>query len=330
MRAGWGPTASRGMPKKCAPGSRLPADVIDIGSDPHADPISLAGMLAWETRALVAHRRHPASILLSPSFTPARGWGDRQAVTVHDLIHLDVADEGSRSKQLYYERVVRPAIRRHPVTFTVSHFSKQRLVEWSGVSEERIVVTGNAAGAAFTPDGPAHSPGYPYVFYLRNAKPHKNSVGLVRAFARLPHPDLRLVLSGRRDEPTSRAAAAAGVSARVIYTDRIPEEDLPAFYRGAAVVAFPSLYEGFGIPAVEALACGVPLVSSNATSLPEVVGEAGVYVDPSDIESLTRGLDRALTDTALRAQLRTAGPARAALFSWDRITHAVLGALSAI
>ena len=309
---------------------RLDDSVVDIGVGDRANPIHLSGMASWEARTRAAQHRCPDAVLLSPGFTPSRSWGARQAITVHDLIHLDVEEEGSRAKRLYYDRVVRPAVRRHPVTFTVSQFSRRRIVEWAGVAPERVVVTGNAAGPAFTPEGRAHSPGYPYVFYLRNAKPHKNSVRLVEAFARLAHPDLRLVLSGRRDEGTSRAAEAAGVSARVIYTDSIPENDLPAFNRGAAVVAFPSLYEGFGIPAVEAMACGAPLVASDVTSLPEVVGDAAVSVDPRDVDSLTEGLDRVLTDEALRARLRVDGPRQAATFSWDAITNIVTTALREI
>lgn len=155
-------------------------------------------------------------------------------------------------------------------------------------------------------------------------------MALVEAFARLEHPNLRLVLSGRRDEATSRAAARAGVSPRVIYTDKITEEDLPAFYRGAATVAFPSLYEGFGIPAVEAMACGAPLVASDVTSLPEVLGDAALTIDPRDVDDLTHGLERVLTDDALRARLRAAGPRQAARFSWDDIAQTVADALATI
>lgn len=133
--------------------SRLPGPIIDVGADHRLDPAHVAGIVGWQSRTLLARAAHPSGVLLSPSFTPSRTWGPRQAITIHDLIHLDVPEECSTAKRAYYEHFVGPAVRRHPLTFTVSQFSKQRLVEWSGVDESRVVVTGNAAGPQFTPEG---------------------------------------------------------------------------------------------------------------------------------------------------------------------------------
>ena len=307
---------------------RLTGDVLDVYAP--GEPFDIPGMAAWEARTGREWLRNRGRLLLSPSFTPSLAWRGAQAITVHDLIHIDVAEESSSKKALYYNHVILSAVRRNPVTFTVSQYSKRRIIEWSGVDPERILVTGNAASGDFTPDGPRHSPGYPYVFYVRNAKPHKNSARLVRAFAQLDHPDLRLVLSGPADEPTFRLARELGVGDRVIAAGSIPEDDLPAYYRGASVVAFPSLYEGFGIPALEAMACGTPLVASNTTSLPEVVGDAALLVDPVSAEDIAAGLDRALTDADVRERLRTAGPQRAALFTWDAIADTVSSTLENI
>lgn len=310
--------------------SRLSSPTItDLTAD--LNPFSLNGLASWEAttgRHWVTHRR--GTILLSPSFTPSVAWRGLQAITVHDLIHLDVPAESNRFKNLYYNGVVRPAIRKNAVTFTVSQYSQQRICEWADVSPDRVVVTGNAAAPEFNPDGPAWSPGYPYILYIRNAKPHKNSAALVEAFALLDAPEYKLVLSGNPDDACVTTAARLGVTDRVIFAGRIPEEQLADYYRGADIAAFPSLYEGFGIPAVEAMACGTPVVASNTTSLPEVVGTTGVLVDPHDVSDIAAGLAEVLNDETLRARLRREGPIRAAHFSWDDIAETVQATINCI
>lgn len=243
--------------------------------------------------------------------------------TVHDLIHIDVQEESSRFKTLYYNAVVRPAMSRARRVLTVSEYSRQRLLEWSGVSPDQVMVVGNGVDAVFSPQGAVHQPGYPYVLYVRNAKPHKNVVGLLQAFALMNMPDVRLLLSGNADDDTRHEALRLGLLGQVVFTGRIPEAELPAYYRGAAVVTMPSLYEGFGLPPLEGMACGVPVVVSDSTSLPEVVGDAGLLVDPRSPESIAYGLIRALSDTALRQQMRERGLERAKLFNWDEVSERV-------
>ena len=306
--------------------SRLTGNVYDIVAP--GDPVGARGLFEWERTTRRAHRQK--RILLSPSFTPSRLWPGPQAITVHDLIHLDVFSESSRPKKLYYERHVKPAIRRNDVTFTVSEFSKNRLVEWTGVESDRIVVTGNAADTRFSPEGRRHEPNYPYIFSVRSSKPHKNTPRLISAFAELPRDDVHLVLSGHPDADSLAAASRGGVSDRVVFEGLIPDAVLPNYYRGASVVAFTSLYEGFGIPAIEAMACGTPLVASSTTSLPEVTGGAALLVDPSDVMEIARALSRALTDDRLRKGLREAALGRAAQFSWEDIASTVMQTLSQI
>ena len=206
---------------------------------------------------------------------------------------------------------------------TVSEYSRQRLLEWSGVDPEQVTVVGNGVESAFSPVGRVHQPGYPYIFYVRNTKPHKNVARLLEAFAQMEMPDVRLVLSGEADEATRHQALQLEIDGRVVFAGRIPEADLPAYYRGAAVVTMPSLYEGFGLPPLEGMASGVPVVVSNVTSLPEVVGDAGLLVDPNEAGSIAEGLTRALTDTALRETLRARGLERAKQFNWDDVAARV-------
>jgi len=202
---------------------------------------------------------------------------------------------------------------------TVSNYSKGRLIEWSGVSEDKIVVVGNGVDTVFSPEGNLHKFDAPYILYIRNSKPHKNVATLLKAFALMSESDVKLVLNGNPDENARHEALRLGVLDRVIFAGRISEDKLPEYYRGAAVVTMPSLYEGFGLPALEGMASGVPVVVSNSTSLPEVVGDAGLLVDPTDPASIAHGLDRALSDTVLRRDLRRLGLERAKKFKWDDV-----------
>lgn len=301
--------------------ARFPNDTIDLIG---ADPVTLKGLMELEFRLLQSSRTNQQSIFFSPGYAPPVTWRGPVVFTVHDLIHIDVPEEASRFKTLYYNQVIRPAIARAQRVLTVSEYSRQRLIEWSGVKPEKIVVVGNGVDATFSPDGRKHAPGYPYIFYVRNTKPHKNVPKLLEAFAQMDVPDLRLVLSGAADETTRHQALTLGVYERVVFSGRISDEDLPAYYRGAEVITMPSLYEGFGLPPLEGMASGIPVVVSNTTSLPEVVGGAGLLVDPQDAESIADGLMQAITDSELRVEMRQRGLERAKMFNWNDVAKRVL------
>ncbi len=299
---------------------RLPPVTHDITGH---DPVSAKGLLELELKAMLLGLAQKQQIFFSPSYTPPVTWRGPMVFTIHDLIHLDVVEEQSRFKTLYYRYVVRPAVLRAHRVLTVSEYSRQRILQWSGVAPEKVVVVGNGVDPAFSPDGPKYMPGFPYMFYVRNGKPHKNVARLLEAFAQMDVPGVRLLLSGKADNDIRHLALHLGIDDRVVFSGRIPEEDLPSYYRGAAVVTMPSLYEGFGLPALEGMACGVPVVVSNTTSLPEVVGDAGLLVDPCDPGSIAAGLTRALTDESLRSTLRERGLERAQLFNWDDVAARV-------
>lgn len=303
------------------------ADVVEADLSAPGHPVSGRGIAAWEAVTGSRMVRSPRHVLFSPAFTPSRFAGARQAITVHDLIHLDVPAESSRSRTLYYDTFVRPAVRRSPVTFTVSEYSKRRLVEWAGVDPDRVVVTGNAASAAFSPSGDRHDPGFSYVLCVSNSKPHKNLGQLVREFAGSQVDDIHLVLTGSPDESLAATVEACGVSGRVHWTGLVDEERLPALYRGAELFVLPSVYEGFGIPLLEAMACGVPVIAADRTALPEVVADAGVLVDTAQDGELADAIRRVHDDPAERARMARAGLQRAAEFSWDRIARRVEDAL---
>jgi len=304
--------------------SRLNDSVADlVGSD----PVTVKGLLELEKFSL-NRRFKQRSIFMSPGYVPPITWRGPVVFTIHDLIHIDVPDERSKFKSLYYKHVVLPGIHKSSRVFTDSEYSRNRILEWSGTEASKVVIVSCGVSKEFSPEGDTYSPGYPYIFYVRNAKPHKNTLGLIRAFALLKDQDIRLLLSGKPELDLQHEALSLGVFDRVIFTGRIPEKDLPSYYRGALAVTMPSFYEGFGLPPLEGMASGVPVVVANATSLPEVVGDAGLLVDPASPESIADGLERALTDTTLRETMIARGLERAQLFTWDKVGNRVRSELA--
>lgn len=298
--------------------SRLDGDIRDLFG---AHPVSPRGLLEIEA---LPHLRAPHDALLfSPGYCPSLTWPGRSVITVHDLIHLRVSGERSRGKTLYYEQVVRRALRRpRTLTLTVSEYSKRDIVEWGGVPEQRVVVVGNGVDSRFSPHGAAISRARPYVLHVGNTRPHKNLPALLRGMARLDV-DVDLVCSAGSDDALQALADELGLTHRVFFLGGIVEAELPAWYRGAAAVAIVSHYEGFGLPALEGMASGVPVVAADTSALSEVVAGSGILVDPDDVESIADGLRRALGDDALRATLGRSGPARAATYSWDAVASRV-------
>lgn len=261
----------------------------------------------------------------SPGFNAPLGRPCSFSLTLHDLIHLEVREERSSLKRGYYQYIVKPAVLNADVVFTVSEYSRQRIAEWSGMALARIVRVGNGVDHGFfKPQGPVWPHVRPYLLYVGNQKPHKNVEGLVQAFALSGlSAEFDLFLTGGLSHAVAASLARLGMLERVRSLGLVPERDLPSLYRGAHAVIMPSLYEGFGLPVIEAMACGTPVLSSNRTSLPEVGGDAARYFDPQDQESFVEGL-RSLRDAGLLSDLRARGLRRAGLFDWDRVAGRVM------
>ena len=263
-------------------------------------------------------------VYFSPGFNPPL-WSPVPFVfTLHDLIHIHFPAEASLAKRVYYRLVVRPAIQRAYRVLTVSRYTKQAILAWAGVPDEHVVVVGNGVGPAFCPGGRRHAPGYPYIFYVGNYKPHKNLVRLLQGFARSGlRKDVRLVLTGSPDAVLSHQITALKLQNQVIYAGQLTDTDLAAYYRGALALVCPSLYEGFGLPPLEAMACGTPVVASHCTALPEVVGDAAVLVDPYNVEAIAWGIQSVVEDSALRQSLSCKGLVRARQFTWEHTARRV-------
>lgn len=259
-----------------------------------------------------------AGCLFSPGFNAPLFFRRPFVFTIHDLIHLECPEESSRLKALYYHFVVKPAARRAFRVLTVSEYSKREIAAWSGISPERIVVADNGVNRGFSADGPRHQPGYDYFFYVGNQKPHKNIDRLLEASARIvTGTTTRLVMTGKPTAATRATMRRLGIQDRVEFCGSLSDDRLAEYYRGAKLLVMPSRFEGFGLPVVEAMACGTPVVCANAGSLPEIAGEAAWLVDPLDVDAMASCMARVLGDDSLRASLRRQGLDRARHFDWD-------------
>ncbi len=264
----------------------------------------------------------------SPGFNAPFGKPCSFSLTIHDLIHLSIKDEGSALKKAYYAHHLRPAALRAACVFTGSSFSKAQIVEWSGLNEEQIVITGYGVDETFSPKGPSHPHRRPYLLYVGNQKPHKNVDGLIHAFldAGLKE-DFDLLLSGESSPSIQSTLKALDLDQEVIALGSIPEEMLPGVYRGASALIMPSHYEGFGLPVIEAMASGTPVISSNRTALPEVGGEAALYFDPMDHQETVEAL-KSVYDSALMERLRALGLDRARHFDWNLSAERIASAIA--
>jgi glycosyltransferase involved in cell wall biosynthesis len=316
----------------------LPDGLLPIGPRTSTRVIRLPRLwtqLGLSTEMLIS----PPDVLFVPSHVLPLITPGRSVVVVYDVGHRFFPRAHTVPEWLYVEWAVRRQVRLATRLITISEASKRDLVRLYGADPDRIAVAYPAVDDRFRPATDEeirqvrarHGLAERYILHLGTIKPRKNLLRLVRAFdqASLP-PDTQLALGGMTTfggGAIERAIEQTGLGERVRRLAYVPDADLPALYSGAAAVAIVSLYEGFGMPALEALACGAPLVAGNRGSLPEIVGEAGIVVDPLDVGSISRGLERAVGDPALRDELRQAGPQRAAGFDWAsaaRVTRQVL------
>lgn len=261
----------------------------------------------------------------------------RQLLTVHDLSFVRHPEWFRWERSVYYRRGLEASLRKAAHVFCVSESTREELVELLHVPAERITVTYNGIDAGMgraandVIAGARERYGLPerFFLYLGTLEPRKNLARLVEAFDRVATAvPLDLVLAGRKGwktAPILEAVKNARHADRIHLPGFIPNEDLAAVLSSADVFVYPSLYEGFGIPLADALACGVPSITGNATSLPEVAGDAALLVDASDADALADAMRRLAADDGLREKLAAAGPARAARFSWDTTAADTLG-----
>ncbi len=277
----------------------------------------------------VVHATNPAAV-------PPAGPGQRLVVAVHDLAFLHFPRLFPRPWRLLYRAGIRAAVRRAHALLTPSRSTAEDLLSHTGVAPERLHVVPLAAapqaGGGRDPDAALARLRIPrpYVLFVGTLEPRKNLVRLVRAYRRvaaggLPH---ALVLAGPlgwRHHALHREIALPGPG-EIVLTGALPASDLDALYRRAAAFVYPSLYEGFGLPVLEAMARGVPTIASGTSAIPEVTGDAAVLVDPRSVRELAGAMEAVLTDPQLAEGLALRGRSRSERFSWDETARLTLEA----
>jgi glycosyltransferase involved in cell wall biosynthesis len=308
------------------------ADLAPTATVHAAAPTRRPARLAWEqARGPALAERVRPDVWHGPHYTMPLRAAAPCMVTIHDLTFFDHPEWHERSKVVFFRRMIRAAARRAATLVCVSEYTAERLrtlvapraaiaVVHHGVDHDRFTTAGDEAkDLAALAD---HGIEPPYVAFASTIEPRKNVPTLVQAFAEVAatRPELRLVLAGSDGwgaREARNAISASGVATRVLRPGYLDTETIAAFFRRAAVVAYPSLEEGFGLPALEGLACGAPVVTSAGSALGEVTGDAALLVPPGDSHALAEALGRVLDDATLRTRLHAAGPARAAQFTWD-------------
>ena len=277
-------------------------------------------------------RRNPVDVLhvqfTSPAFAPCP-----VVVSIHDLSFEHLPLTFKRRSRMQLRLTVRRSARKAAQVLALSESVRQDIIETYGIAPERVTVIPLAAPAHFRPvtddqelQRVRHTYGTAgdYVLSVGSIQPRKNLTRLVAAYARLRRERgegklPKLVIVGKRAwlyDETLRAIEESGIGDLTVLTGYVPEMDLPALYSGAICFAYPSYFEGFGLPPLEAMKCGAPVIAGNQTSLPEVVGDAGLLVDPFDEGAIASAIARLIDDSNLRAELRVKGLKRAEMFDW--------------
>ena len=259
--------------------------------------------------------------------------GVRTLLTVHDLSFVRAPETTTPVLKAYLDKVVPRSVQRAAHVLADSQATKDDLIDLYGTSPEKITVLLGGVQPEFVPvtDMNARSavrqrydlPGNPYIFSIGTVQPRKNYARLMAALAALGPAcqDVHLVIAGGRgwlDGPIYQAVRGLGLAERVHFIGFARDEDLPALYSDAVCLAYPSLYEGIGLPVLEAMACGTPVVTSTISSMPEVAGNAALLVDPYDVDALVEALRRLLADNTLRTDLIARGFVQAKYFTWER------------
>jgi len=301
--------------------------VVEVPSSPFA--------LSQQWTVPSVLRRYGASLYHSPYYLMPYRPGVPTVVTIYDLIPLILPKYFALATRVLFRVLIRMAIRAAGQVVVISEATRRDLLGRYRLPEERVTVIPLAAAPGFRPQ-PREAVGAlcarlgiadRYVLYVGTDKPHKNLHRLLEAWARLQPTGFPLVLAGFRNHghpELRRRVEALSLNDVVRFLGPLAEEDLPALYSGALLFAFPSEYEGFGLPVLEAMACGAPVLTTTGSSLPEVAGDAALLVDAHEVEALTRGLGELLGREELRRHLGEKGLRRAQGFSWERCAQETL------
>jgi glycosyltransferase involved in cell wall biosynthesis len=313
-----------------------PATIWRAPRIPTAHPVARIG---WEQSGLVFQAyRDRIDLLHGMAFVTPPAWRGPSVVTIHDLAFMKMGGHAPKRRSIYLSTMLRQSVKRADRVIVISSQTSRDAQELLGVDPDKIAITPLGVSPSLRPLTPAARAAFrlqnnldrPTILYLGTLEPRKNVPILLRAFDRIAEESgAELVLGGAEGWLTDalhQTLTATRWRDRVRLTGFIPEADLASWLSAADCFAFPSRYEGFGLPPLEAMACGTPVVSSTSSSLPEVLGDDALLVDPDDVEGLGDALARVLGNAALAADLRKRGLARAARYSWTetaRLTRIV-------
>lgn len=283
-----------------------------------------------------------AEIFYSPDFVLPPTRANKKILTVHDLSFKRVPETAVPSLHWYLEGAVPRAVQRADLILADSNATRDDLIELFHAPANRVQTLYSGYDAQFHPISDERElervrTNYklhkPFLLHVGTIEPRKNLARLIEAFSHLPERyDFELVIAGGRGWMYDEIYAAPqkfGVSAAVRFIGFVPDSDLPALYSLAELVAYPSLYEGFGLPVLEAMACGAAVVTSNNSSLPEVAGDAAILIDARNVQELTFAMQRVLEDSQTRDTMRQKGLTQAEKFSWQKSAEQLCAAFRA-
>jgi glycosyltransferase involved in cell wall biosynthesis len=314
--------------------SQYPKQVIPV--DPSLSPDrGLSGhikrILWYQTKLNQQLKRQQADLFFSPIYEGIFFPLVPQIVTVHDLIPLKFPELSPKWKY-YYLYALPFLLKQSQGIICVSEYTKQDIVKNYRLNPDSInvVYNGYAQNLFYPQPDSAILQKYSlnkYLLYVGDMRFYKNLRRCLEAFDSLPLKDYQFVITGRKDDffypEIERQTAKLAAKDRIIFLDYVPSADLPHLYSMAQALIFASLYEGFGLPVLEAMACGCPVITSKVTSIPEVGGDSVLYVNPYSVDSIAQGMYQILTNRELSNNLRHQGLTRAKLFSWDRTADGV-------
>ena len=270
-------------------------------------------------RSAVALLKVRNAVAFFPGYIPPLFSLIPYVITLHDLNHIDRKENSSFIKRIYYNLIIKRGCKKACYIFTVSEFSRRRIIEWSGVNESKVINVGNAVSADFSQIGDKIKYDFDYLLCVSNRKKHKNEIRTLEAFQQANiDQNIRLVFTGNPDEAILKAIETLRIEDRVIFTGYIENNELPKLYRSAKALIFMSLYEGFGLPIIEAQASGTPVITSYTTSLKEVAGHGALLADPYDVISIAEKITEVFNNITTSNDLILKGFENVKRFDWKK------------
>lgn len=304
----------------------FPNDKIIINN-----PFRVYKTYTWYLFLAMKLQEQKLDVIHNPSQVPTfLRFKQKYIITVHDLTPYITPKESKFGRPLLYKLLFPRTLKTADKIIVVSKSTREDLIHYFNISEEKITVVREAADEKFRPLNELELMGvkhkyeldFPTILYVGTLEARKNLPTLIKAFYNLKKKKIehKLIIAGKKGWKYKNIFAMIhqlNLQSEVMFTGYVPTEDLPALYNVADLFVYPSLYEGFGLPPLEAMACGIPVITSNTSSLPEVVGDAGIMIDPYDVDGLADAMHNVLTNEGLREDMIKKGLERAKLFNWE-------------